>query len=230
VWWDEAERWSWDPRVGGCAPFRVPLITSPLEIVGADAEGPLLLAVLPLPELDAVTAEGTCQRSVTFVHGQILTIDLTVDEGTTGKDGAYILQLTAVTTLLPGPPRATAPLLRIGLVEDDAFLRQALASLLRSAGLHVEAFASAEAFLDQAPQVRVDGLVCDVHLPGMSGLALQRTLIARQVSIPIMFLTGDDDPALARRARDAGAVAWLTKPVWESDLLHAIREWCRPHG
>ena len=129
-------------------------------IVGADAEGPLPLAVLPLPEPEAVAAEGTCQRAVTFAHGQILTIDLTVDGGTKGDDGAYLIQLTAVTAWLPGPHRATAPVLRLGLVEDDPFLRKALASLLRSIGPHVEAFAPAEALLDQAPQVRVDCLVC----------------------------------------------------------------------
>jgi hypothetical protein len=129
-------------------------------IVGADAEGRLLLAVLPLPETEAVAAEGTYQRAVTFAHGQILTIDITVDEGTKGDDGAYLIKLTAVTALLPGPHRATAPVLRIGLVEDDPFLRQALESLLRSIGLHVEALAPAEAFLEQAPQVHIDCLVC----------------------------------------------------------------------
>lgn len=110
----------------------------------------------------------------------------------------------------------------ICLVEDDPSIRTALMSLLRSAGLHVEAFASAEAFLDHAARERVSCLICDVYLPGMSGLALQHTLVERQVPIPIIFHTGCDDPALARQAQDAGAVAWLTKPVREHDLLHAI--------
>jgi FixJ family two-component response regulator len=118
----------------------------------------------------------------------------------------------------------TASVLRVGLVEDDASLREALVDLLRSAGLRAEAFASAEAFLDRAARERVDCLVCDVHLPGMSGLALQRTLLDRQVPTPIIFLTGDDDPALARQAQQAGAVRWLTKPVGAHDLLHAIGE------
>jgi FixJ family two-component response regulator len=66
-------------------------------------------------------------------------------------------------------------------------------------------------------------VIVDVYLRGTSGLALQRTLAERQVPIPIIFLTGRDDPALARQAREAGAVAWLIKPVLEQDLWQAIK-------
>src|SRR5262245_50580365 len=95
-------------------------------------------------------------------------------------------------------------------------------SLLRSAALRVEAFASVEAFLSHAPLERVGCLILEVQLLGMSGPALQRTLIEMRVPIPVIFLTGHDDPILATQARHDGAVAWLTKPVQEQDLLHAI--------
>jgi FixJ family two-component response regulator len=115
---------------------------------------------------------------------------------------------------------AEAPL--ICVIDDDPSIRKALMSLLRSAELRVEAFASAEAFLSHALLERVGGLILDVQLPGMSGLVLQRTLIEMQVPIPVIFLSGHDDQTLAMQARYDGAVAWLTKPVQEQDLLHAI--------
>jgi FixJ family two-component response regulator len=115
---------------------------------------------------------------------------------------------------------ADAPL--ICVIDDDPSIRKALMSLLRSAELRVEAFASAEAFLSHAPFERVGCLILDVQLPGMSGLALQRTLLEMQVPLPVIFHTGHDDHTLAMQARYDGAVAWLTKPVQEQDLLHAI--------
>jgi FixJ family two-component response regulator len=117
---------------------------------------------------------------------------------------------------------AEAPL--ICVIDDDPSIRKALMSLLRSADLRVEAFASAEAFLSHAPLERVGGLILDVQLPGMSGLVLQRTLIEMQVPIPVIFLSGHDDQTLVTQARYDGAVAWLTKPVQEQDLLHAISQ------
>jgi FixJ family two-component response regulator len=87
----------------------------------------------------------------------------------------------------------------------------------------VAAFASAEAFFDDPMAACATCVIVDVYLRGTSGLALQRTLAERQVPIPIIFLTGRDDPALARQAREAGAVAWLIKPVLEQDLWQAIK-------
>jgi FixJ family two-component response regulator len=121
---------------------------------------------------------------------------------------------------------AEAPL--ICVIDDDPSIQKALMSLLRSAELRVEAFASAEAFLSHAPLERVGCLILDVQLPGMSGLVLQRTLIEMQVPIPVIFLSGHDDQTLAIQARYDGAVAWLTKPVQEQDLLHAfsqVKQW-----
>ena len=117
---------------------------------------------------------------------------------------------------------AEAPL--ICVIDDNPSIRKALVSLLRSAELRVNAFASAEAFLSHAPFERVGCLILDVQLPGMSGLALQRTLIEMQIPIPVIFHTGHDDHTLATQARYDGAVAWLTKPVQEQILLHAISQ------
>jgi FixJ family two-component response regulator len=116
----------------------------------------------------------------------------------------------------------TAEAPRICVIDDDPSIRESLMGLLRSADLRVEALASAEDFLSHASLERVDCLILDVELPGMSGLALQRTLIEMQIPIPVIFLTGHDDQTLAMQARDDGAVAWLTKPVQEQDLLHVI--------
>jgi FixJ family two-component response regulator len=113
-----------------------------------------------------------------------------------------------------------APL--ICVIDDDRSMRESLMSLLRSAELRVEAFASSEAFLSHVPLERVACLILDVQLPGLSGLALQRTLTEMQVPIPVIFLTGHDDQRLAMQARHDGAVAWLTKPLQEQDLLHVI--------
>ena len=80
-------------RVGG--PFHVRLRTVSLDIVGEDAEGTLLLAVVPLPAPAAVEAEGTIQRSVTLDGGQRLTLDITLGAGTRGEAGVYVIHLTA---------------------------------------------------------------------------------------------------------------------------------------
>jgi hypothetical protein len=80
-------------RVGG--PFHVPLRAVSLDIVGEDAEGRLLLAMVPLPAPAAVEAAGTLQRSVTLDGGQRLTLDITLGAGTRGEAGGYVIHLTA---------------------------------------------------------------------------------------------------------------------------------------
>lgn len=108
------------------------------------------------------------------------------------------------------------------VVDDDASIRESLSSLLRSAGMRVEVFPSALAFLDQT---RFDPFACvvlDVRMPGLDGFGLQERLAAIGQDIPIIFITGHGEVPLAVRAMRAGAIDFLNKPFEDTDLLGAI--------
>jgi FixJ family two-component response regulator len=110
------------------------------------------------------------------------------------------------------------------VVDDDESVREALGSLVRSAGLGVATYATAQDFL-AGP--RADGpscLVLDVQLPGLSGLDLQRCMAEVNLEIPIIFITGHGDVPTSVQAMKAGAVEFLTKPFGDADLLTAIQE------
>jgi FixJ family two-component response regulator len=109
------------------------------------------------------------------------------------------------------------------VVDDDLFLLEALNALLRSVGLQVRTFASANDFLLH-PRANVAAcLVLDVRLPGLSGLDLQRVLTDAGEQIPIIFITGHGDVPMSVRAMKAGAAEFLPKPFREQDLLDAVR-------
>jgi FixJ family two-component response regulator len=110
------------------------------------------------------------------------------------------------------------------VVDDNAAVREALSSLVRSVGLRVETFASAHEFLQYRRPDAVACLVLDVRLPGPSGLDLQRELANSGAPVPIVFITGHGDIPMTVRAIKAGAVEFLLKPVREQDLLGAIRQ------
>jgi FixJ family two-component response regulator len=108
------------------------------------------------------------------------------------------------------------------VIDDDAAMRRSLDTLLRSAGLDVLLFSSAQEFM-QAKRPDVPAcLVLDVRLPGMSGLAFQQELVRAGVALPVIFLTGHADVPMTVRAMKAGAAEFLTKPVDEQVLLDAI--------
>ena len=110
------------------------------------------------------------------------------------------------------------------VVDDDASVREAVGSLIRSAGFKLKAFASANEFL-ASPRVEVPScLVLDVELPGLSGFDLQQELAKSDTQIPIIFLTGHGDIPMTVRAIKAGAMEFLTKPIDGDDLLNAIRQ------
>src|SRR6266480_2695315 len=115
-----------------------------------------------------------------------------------------------------------APLIYV--VDDDASVREALSSLIRSVGLRVEAFASAQEFLAHPQADAPSCLVLDVQLPGLSGLDLQQELAKADIQIPIIFLTGHGDIPTSVRAIKAGALEFLTKPFNDEDLLDAIQQ------
>ena len=110
------------------------------------------------------------------------------------------------------------------VVDDDASLRESISDLIRSVGLHVEAFASAPEFL-RSKRPDVPGcLVLDVRLKGVSGLELQKQMAEADMEIPIIFMTGHGDIPMTVQAMKAGAVEFLTKPFRDQDLLDAIQQ------
>ena len=110
------------------------------------------------------------------------------------------------------------------VVDDDVSVREALAGLIRSAGLRVETFASAQEFLARPPADAPGCLVLDVRLPGLSGLDLQKRLAEINLEIPIIFITGHGDVPTSVQAMKAGALEFLTKPLADRDLLEAIQQ------
>jgi FixJ family two-component response regulator len=110
------------------------------------------------------------------------------------------------------------------VVDDDASIRDAVKSLLKSVGLHAESFGSTEEFVSATrPQVP-SCLVLDVRLPGMSGLEFQEELEKTGIRIPIIFVTAHGDIPMTSRAMKAGAIEFLTKPFQKQELLEAIHQ------
>jgi len=108
------------------------------------------------------------------------------------------------------------------VVDDDPSMRRSLESLLRSVGLDVHLFSSAQEFM-QAKRPDIPGcLVLDVRLPGMSGLTFQEELAKTGIALPVIFVTGHGDVPMTVRAMKAGAVEFLTKPFDDQALLDAV--------
>jgi FixJ family two-component response regulator len=110
------------------------------------------------------------------------------------------------------------------VVDDDASVRESLKNLIRSVGLRVELFDSAQEFLRSKRPDVPSCLVLDVRLPGLSGLDLQRHASDAAMEVPIIFITGHGDIPMSVRAMKAGAVEFLTKPFRDQDLLDAIQQ------
>jgi FixJ family two-component response regulator len=111
----------------------------------------------------------------------------------------------------------------VAVIDDDADIRDALHGLLRSVGLGVELFASAQEFLASAQASRAACLVLDVRLPGRSGLDFYDDLVKANMRLPVVFISGHGDIPMTVRAMKAGAVEFLTKPVRHQELLDAIQ-------
>ena len=110
------------------------------------------------------------------------------------------------------------------VVDDDSSVREAIKSLIRSVGLRVETFGTAQEFLKSARPDAPGCVVLDVRLPGLSGLDLQRELAANGINLPVIFITGHGDIPMSVRAMKAGALEFLTKPFRDQDLLDAIQQ------
>src|SRR5271157_655052 len=111
----------------------------------------------------------------------------------------------------------------VAVVDDDIAVRESLESLIRSVGMEVRVFTSAEEFLNSAHPRKADCLILDVRLPGMSGIELHRHLLALNRRVPVIFITAhaSDDRARLEASSD-WTVAYLTKPFGEDELLDAV--------
>jgi FixJ family two-component response regulator len=108
------------------------------------------------------------------------------------------------------------------VVDDDVSVRDAVAALVRMAGWRSHVFASAQDFLDHAPEPVPGCIVLDVNLPDLDGLELQQRITAAHIELPIVFLTGEGDVPMTVRAMKAGAADFLMKPFDVDRLLAAL--------
>lgn len=108
------------------------------------------------------------------------------------------------------------------VVDDDAAVCDALGMVLRAAGMRVEIFRSAAAFLKRLRPERPGCLVLDIRMPGMSGLELQDELHKRRIHLPIVFLTGHGDVSIAVHALKKGALDFIEKPHDDERLILAV--------
>ena len=111
----------------------------------------------------------------------------------------------------------------VSVVDDDAFVREALPDLLKELGYSSQAFPSAKAFLSSSVVADTRCLILDVAMPDMTGPELHRELIRRRQAIPVIFVTAIRDEALRPRLLAEGAVDCLFKPVSEQELIAALQ-------
>jgi FixJ family two-component response regulator len=110
----------------------------------------------------------------------------------------------------------------VAIVDDDELFRRSIERLVRSAGFTVEAFGSAEDFLERGDLDQIACAILDMRLPGMNGLDLQQRLIARPTPMPIVFVSAHEEAMTLAYAMRAGAIAFLKKPFDNSTLLDAL--------
>ena len=109
------------------------------------------------------------------------------------------------------------------VVDDDAGMLKGIERLLKASGFEAEVFESAEAFHDRADPDSAICIVLDVQLGGMSGIELSRQLTRRGTTVPVIFITANDNDTTRQATRDAGCLAYLPKPFPAKSLLDAIQ-------
>lgn len=113
-------------------------------------------------------------------------------------------------------------LAQIAIVDDDEAVRNALSSLLRSFGYEARGYGSALAFLDEEGRGNPACMIVDVQMPGMDGPELQARLLSAGRCIPMIFMTAFPTEAIRRRVMEAGAQAYLSKPVDGNTIAHLV--------
>jgi two-component system response regulator FixJ len=111
----------------------------------------------------------------------------------------------------------------IYVIDDDEAARHSLEFLLKTAGLDVRGFDSAQGFLDAVPQIRSGCIITDVRMPEITGIDLLRKLKQLGVTVPVIVITGHGDISLAVDAMKIGAVDFLEKPIDDNALLAAVK-------
>jgi FixJ family two-component response regulator len=111
---------------------------------------------------------------------------------------------------------------KVYIVDDDNAVRNALKLLFRTADLEVEAFASADEFLEQADLAQRCCVLLDIRMPGMNGAALHEELLRRNVRVPVIFITGHGDIPMAVDAMRKGAFDFIEKPFDDERLLSRV--------
>lgn len=120
-----------------------------------------------------------------------------------------------------GQPTAEPPL--VAIIDDDASVRTSTLRLIRSFGYRAEAFASGNEFLSSPLASGVACVLLDVRMPDMDGLELQRRIVARHLDVPIVFISGRASDDEERRARAAGAIEFLRKPISAATLQQVLQ-------
>ena len=110
----------------------------------------------------------------------------------------------------------------ISIIDDDASVREATATLVRSLGYSTAVFASAEEFLRSGQVWESSALITDLHMPGMNGADLQDRLIANGHQTPVIFMTAYSEDKVRDRVLDAGAFGFLRKPFDEDSLIECL--------
>ncbi|WP_191908440.1 response regulator [Hypericibacter terrae] len=175
----------------------------------------------------------------TLVEDSNLRVQMTALRKVLGRDGDLIktvpgrgYMLAAETTAEPPASLFCEPPVRapatVAVIDDDRDVREALHSLLRSAGMRVELFGSVPEFLDSPHPNLPDCVVLDVMLPGKSGLDFHEDLVRAKRQLPVIFISGQADVPMSVRAMKGGAVEFLTKPVRHQDLLRAVLQAIAP--
>ena len=116
----------------------------------------------------------------------------------------------------------SAPIVHV--VDDDESFRTAIARLLRATKYEVQTYSNANDFLSRHAGDAPGCIVLDLRMPGVSGLALQEALATRPERLPIIFLSGHGEIRAKNRAMEAGAIAFLYKPVQPKELFDAIEK------
>jgi FixJ family two-component response regulator len=122
----------------------------------------------------------------------------------------------------PGSREANLAIATVYVIDDEEAVRRALDSLLRSAGVKVETYASSRDFLERARATDPSCLILDVRLRGENGLDFQIEMAGHGLHMPVIFVTAHGDIAMTVRAMKAGAADFLAKPYHEQDVLDAV--------
>jgi FixJ family two-component response regulator len=115
-------------------------------------------------------------------------------------------------------------ILVVSIIDDDEFIRDATNRLVRSLGFSAPTFASADEFLRSSHLHDTSCLISDVQMPGTSGIELQKTLIAKGINVPIIFITAFPDERIRAQAMQAGAFCFLSKPFESAEMIRCVND------